>query len=125
MEILSRSFRLERGSSSMRLGRSNRSFLVSDLVSSEITNFTSYERLSESMRITSGKRSRTRSRAWASLVSKAFSFRKTGGGRGVSGRRVAENAEETPRVAAAAEGRKRRRSSWLPDPQRRWPVQGW
>ncbi|KAI8552004.1 hypothetical protein RHMOL_Rhmol06G0231400 [Rhododendron molle] len=123
MEILSRSFRLERGSPSMRLGRSNRSFLVSDLVSSEISNFTSYERLSESMRITSGERSRTRSRAWASLVSKAFSFRKTGGG--VSGRRVAEDAEETPRVAASAEGRKRTRSSWLPDPQRRWPVQGW
>ncbi|KAH7860793.1 hypothetical protein Vadar_018030 [Vaccinium darrowii] len=120
MEILSRSFRMERGSASMRLGRSNRSFLVSDQVSSEISDFTSYQRLSESMRITSGERSRTRSRSLASLVSKAFSFRKTGGVV------PAENVREPRRVAAAAEeGRKRRRSSWLPDPQRRWPVQGW
>ncbi|KAL7231478.1 hypothetical protein ACSBR2_009684 [Camellia fascicularis] len=119
MEIMSRSLRLERGSS-LRLGRSNSSVLVSELVSSDISRITSYERLSKSMRLSSaesgGFHRRRKSRAWA-FLSKVFSFRR------IDGEGAAENEPKPPQ--AAAEKQNKRRSSWLPDPHRRWPVQGW
>ena len=121
MDFISRSFRLERGSSlKHNLGRSNSSLLASELVSSEISRFTAYEKLSESMRLTgeSTVYRRRRNKAW-SFLTKVFSFNKTDRG-DVIGR---EGANHPPRTAAARE-RNSRRSSWIPDPNRRWP-QGW
>ncbi|GFY86379.1 hypothetical protein Acr_05g0000180 [Actinidia rufa] len=106
MEITSRSVRLGHRASSIRLRRSCSSVLVSELVSSEIGKITGYERLS-------GFDERQRkTRSWA-FLSKAFNFWKVGGGGGGVIRR------------REAEGKKKTRSSWLPDPDRRWPVQGW
>ncbi|KAA8531878.1 hypothetical protein F0562_006406 [Nyssa sinensis] len=110
MEKISRSFRLERGSS-LKLGRSNSSLLASELVSSEIARITGYERLTESMRLTDELSTdrRRKNRAWKFLV-KVFSFRKIG---------------DDDVIGQPAEEKKKSRSSWFPDPHRRWPVQGW
>ncbi|KAK9670212.1 hypothetical protein RND81_13G186400 [Saponaria officinalis] len=117
--------------SSLRLSRSrSSSILFSDSVPSESSRFTRYERLSESMRLTTGessldlgviKEKKRRNKAWG-LISKVLSFRKSNGldeavkdvdGVKRDGLRVVEKTVKS------------RRSSWLPDPNRRWPVQGW
>ncbi|XAR57898.1 hypothetical protein NMG60_11026188 [Bertholletia excelsa] len=117
---MSRSFRLDRGHS-MRLERSGSSVLASELGCSEIVRITAYERLSQSAGIASrdcpdGFRRRRKTGAWT-LLRKVFSFQKVDGGH-MKGRRAAA-------TVAPEEEKKNRRSSWLPDPNRRWPVQGW
>lgn len=112
----SRSFRIQRGTS-FRIGRSYRSALVSETITSEYAGIARYERFSESMRLSGEHTTETKSRRnkdWGLLtLSKVFSFRKS------------------PGAAEAKQGRenvvkkKKKRSSWLPDPDRRWPVQGW
>lgn len=135
MNLISRSFRLEKGPSlSNRLERSSSSLLASELVIRE----TSYEKLSQSMRFADeyelssydygydheyelpsyehghshGKGRRNRS-SW-SFLTKVFSCKKMGSSRGV----------KPPQVTMAV-GEKNKRSTWLPDRQRRWPIQGW
>ncbi|CAK9152409.1 unnamed protein product [Ilex paraguariensis] len=126
MDLLSKSFRLERGSSMKRLGKSNSSLLASELASSsEIARITAYERLSKSMRLTgesSGGR-RRRNRAWA-LLSKFFCLKKIGDDQ-ITVQRAAKIRAKPPTQVVAEEMKKKRQSSWLPDPHRRWPVQGW
>ncbi|CAI9754179.1 unnamed protein product [Fraxinus pennsylvanica] len=90
---------------SKRVGRSN-----SSLVASDVARITSYERLSESTRYESNTGCSMRRRAW-SCVMKVFSFKK-----------MIDGQTTTPRGAEKA---KKRRSSWLPNPHQRWPVQGW
>lgn len=110
----SRSFRLPRGPS-IRPGRSYSSRLVSETITSEYAGIARYERLSKSMRL-SGEQSciekkSIRNKDWG-LLGKVFSFRKTPG---------AAEAKQGPEKVM----KKKKRSSWLPDPDRRWPVQGW
>jgi hypothetical protein len=112
----SRSFRLQRGPS-IRLGRSYSSALVSETTTSEYAGITRYERLSKSMRQSgehSTEKKSRRNKDWG-FLSKVFSFRKTPG--------VAEAKQGPEKVTNSK--KKKRRSSWLPDPDRRWPVQGW
>lgn len=108
MEI-GRSFRLQRDSS-MRLGRSNSSLLLSESITAECARITSYERLSESMRLSNECNSQLRrknNRTWR-FLSKVFSYRKV-------------SEDDAPKEKT----KKQASSSWLPDPNRRWPVQGW
>lgn len=123
--MISRSFRLERGSSLHNmLKRSNSSLLASELVSAEIARVTAYEKLSQSMRLTDeyasssyghdhDRRRRRRNRSGWSFLTKVFFFKKKG----------SHDVNPQPQVDMAAEEKKK--STWLPDPQRRWPVQGW
>ncbi|CAK7339561.1 unnamed protein product [Dovyalis caffra] len=118
MELVCRSFRLERGSS-IKLGRSNSSLLVSESISSECAKIAGYERLSASMRMSSEQDIRYRSRKSRAFmfISKVFSFRKISGD--------CETKQQANMVTQEEKKRKKNRSSWLPDPGRRWPVQGW
>jgi hypothetical protein len=113
----SRSFRLQSGPS-FRIGGSYRSALVSETITSEYAGIARYERLSESMRLSGEHTTETKSRRnkeyWGLLtLRKVFSFRKSTG--------AAEANKQGPENVV----KKKKRSSWLPDPDRRWPVQGW
>jgi len=118
MERVCRSFRVERGSS-IKFGRSNSSLLISESISSECTRVARYENLSASMRMSNdqdiGYRSR-KSRAYT-FISKVFSFRKISSD--------CETRQQADMVTQEEKKEKKKRSSWLPDPERRWPVQGW
>lgn len=91
--------------------RSNTSRLSSEIGSSLSSRFSHYENLSRSMRITDDVESnsnhgrRSRNGAWA-FVTKFFSLKKAGGDTS-AGRMIVTS------------------SSWRPDPNCRWPVQGW
>ncbi|KAI3462484.1 hypothetical protein Pfo_019147 [Paulownia fortunei] len=127
MAMFCGSFRLEESSSQRRLGRSNSSLVASELVNSEVARITAYEKLSQSMRLTDESSTShqhcRRNRAWTSVL-KVFSYKKVLN-RNVKRRQTTvETVAEAPRVVAAGDAKKRR-SSWLPDPHRRWPVQGW
>ncbi|KAI4331425.1 hypothetical protein MLD38_029615 [Melastoma candidum] len=110
------SFRLR--SFSRRVGRSNSCLLESELArSDDFGAIVGYQRLSESMRLTgerdyvSGIRpGKKRAGVVVGLFGRVFSFRRQ---RPEEGRK----AEEMKK--------KKKRSSWLPDPDRRWPIQGW
>ena len=125
-----RSFRLERGSS-IRLGRSYRSALIPESVTSECARITSYERLSESMRLSCEYNSRistTRNKnKTLGILSKVFSFRKTSG-HDIETEKGAEIVAEEEKVKKETNMKKKKKkkwSSWLPDQDKRWPVQGW
>lgn len=106
---------------SFRWSNSNRSLLQSESVTSECARIAGYERLSKSMRLpgecdfsfSNGRKKN--SKVGLGLLSKIFSFRRISSG------------HEKPQVAAAEEEKKKekKRSSWLPEPGRRWPIQGW
>ncbi|GAB2231841.1 hypothetical protein Droror1_Dr00010857 [Drosera rotundifolia] len=97
-------------------------FLFSDSIPAESNRFLGYERLSQSTRFADdksppgeGKRSDRfpRGRKWGFLI-RVFSFRKLTADSGRSGEGKMEK-----------EKKKTEASAWLPDPDRRWPVQGW
>lgn len=129
MNMIGKSFRLERGSSlNNRLERSNSTLLASELVSQEIALVTAYEKLSQSMRLSDeyvsssyghdndcheqDHRRRNKTGGWSFLTKFFFS------------RKIDTNDVKPPEMGMGLE-EKRKRSTWLPDPQRRWPVQGW
>ncbi|EPS58909.1 hypothetical protein M569_15904 [Genlisea aurea] len=104
------SFRREESSSWRRVGRSYSALVESEFVDSEVARVTSYQMLSQSMRFSIESQEEVvgrRPRKWKSFF-RLFSFKK------------GDDRKRTP-VA----GEKKRRSSWLPDLNRRWPVQGW
>ncbi|KAL0423902.1 UNVERIFIED_CONTAM: hypothetical protein Sradi_0925000 [Sesamum radiatum] len=123
---------LDESSSLRRIGRSSSSLVASELVTSEIARITAYEKLSQSMRVTAEESPSTnerkqhcrRNKAWTSLV-KLFSHKKVENNRNVKHRRVTvATVAEPPREVVAGDTKKSR-TCWLPDPHRRWPVQGW
>lgn len=92
--------------------RSDNSHLKSELGSSLSFRLTSYVKLSDSMRLyddvaesSNNYGCRKRTGAWA-FVAKIFCLKKAAG-------------------AGSDSSDRRRSSSWRPDPNRRWPVQGW
>ncbi|KAB1214581.1 hypothetical protein CJ030_MR1G014037 [Morella rubra] len=113
-----RSFRL-RGGSSFRLVRSYSSVLTSETITAECAGITGYERLSESRRLIDEYNigtERKKAKDWW-LLGKVFSFRKLPGD--VQARKGSE------KVVEEKQAKKKKRPSWLPTPERRWPVQGW
>lgn len=117
-----------------RLTRSNSLILGSELAVSgsefgRVTSFP-YQRLSQSKWLSSDEHGEykpiisTRKLAGWTYLGKVFSFKRMGG----RGQVVAEAATKLPEVEVevlAQVVKKKKRSSWLPDPDRRWPVQGW
>ncbi|KAJ0967764.1 hypothetical protein J5N97_024681 [Dioscorea zingiberensis] len=99
MEELCRSFRLD--------GRSKSSRLVLESVSSECTAQTGYERLSQSMRFEDVAELKRRPKTWR-FLSRVF-FR-------IDSSNVKYAFEKKNKE-------KNRSSSWLPDPEKRWPIQ--
>ncbi|CAI9110765.1 OLC1v1010843C1 [Oldenlandia corymbosa var. corymbosa] len=137
---MSRSFRMDEGPSSSsssswrRLRRSNSLLLASELaVDSEFATIGPYQRLSQSMQIDSGSGFLCKpnnihlskggaATAWTGKLGKLFTFK------GIRGRLqvpVAGNKPVPELGVATQPANKKKRSSWLPDPDRRWPVQGW
>lgn len=115
-EELSQSAMLQRSESYLRriVGRSWSSRLVLESVPSECAAITGYGRLSRSMRaLDEPQRQQDKARVW-----------------GVLGRLFSRKVGAVPKLATEAVGgkakeKKKRWSKWLPDPDRRWPVQGW
>ncbi|KAK4793482.1 hypothetical protein SAY86_023917 [Trapa natans] len=108
------------------LRRSNSCRLLSESITDECARVAAYERLSGSMRLSSDRdisclgclqesNKKGGSKALA-LLGKIFNHRKAEGG--------PDRRPETD-MAVAEERKVKKRSSWLPDPERRWPVQGW
>ncbi|CDP02025.1 unnamed protein product [Coffea canephora] len=134
MEMImgSRSCRIRRlcsssssSSSWKRVERSKGLLLASELASSsDVARLTGYERLSQSTGLPNEygggckpiSITRKHTAAWRYL-GKVFSFKRTGG----RGEVAAEAAANPPEAVV----KKKNRSSWLPDRDRRWPVQGW
>lgn len=119
---MSGSFRLQRGSST-RIGRSNSLLLVSETISSDSARFTGYERLSQSMRLGPDEQNHVDPRHQLKkktvfLLSRIFSR---------SGRQAqSEKKEQIGRSCNNGEKKKKSwYSAWVPDPNQRWPVQGW
>lgn len=108
----------ERASSFRRVRRSNSTLLASELAASEAARVVAYSRLSQSMRMfdepSCGYDNKRRKNKALTFLMKVFSGKNTGEAAAVKGQTVEKAAEQ-----------KKRRSSWLPDPRRRWPVQGW
>uniref|UniRef100_A0A7C8Z4R0 Uncharacterized protein n=1 Tax=Opuntia streptacantha TaxID=393608 RepID=A0A7C8Z4R0_OPUST len=109
--------------SSFRFGRSSSSILFSDSIPSESARFTAYHSLSKSMRL-NAESSRVHSTSFRKknnqpwrILSRIFSRRKSNGPN-----QIIREAKVTGDDRSSAV---KKRSSWLPDPNRRWPVQGW
>lgn len=110
-------------SRSFRLSRSQQRILLSsESVTSECTRIAgSYERLSKSMRLSgeydfSDQQHKKHNKRGFGFLNKVLSLTRN------------SNPHEGPHVAAeaaTATKKEKKRSSWLPDPHRRWPIQGW
>ncbi|KAK7842412.1 hypothetical protein CFP56_013995 [Quercus suber] len=122
-----RSFRLERGSS-IRLGRSYSSALVPESITSDCDRITGYKRLSQSMRasindneneydtIDDTTTRNNKSKTWG-ILRRVFSSRKRDD--------EAEKVKKEMNKMMKKKKMKSKWSSWLPDSEKRWPVQGW
>ncbi|CAJ1930121.1 unnamed protein product [Sphenostylis stenocarpa] len=100
-------------SRSFRLSKSHRILLSSEYVTLEC----GYERLSQSMRLTGEydfSYKLKKNKKGLGLLGKVFSFA-----------RISSPHEEPKKVAERVVKKEKKRSSWLPDPGRRWPIQGW
>ncbi|KAK1410416.1 hypothetical protein QVD17_36953 [Tagetes erecta] len=101
----SRSFSFDRNN---KLSASNTSRLASEIGSSHSARFTSYEklmRLDHHVDYIASNNNRSRNVTWRFLT-KIFSLKKSSGG----------DSEEKMSVPS---------KSWRPDPNSRWPLQGW
>ena len=103
---------------SFRLSRSHHILLSSESVISECAKIAGYERLSQSLRLSGeydfSDKQKNHKRSTVGLLGKVFSFR-----------RVSTPHGEPNKVAETVVKKEKKRSSWLPDPDRRWPIQGW
>lgn len=103
--------------------RLNGALLDLESISSECSRIASYERLSsddrKACRSVSEKRSgKKKIGAWGIIIlSKVLSFAKDENNHN-------HNHNNKKKTTTSTSGKKRR-STWLPDPERRWPVQGW
>ena len=94
---------------SVRLSRSEGILLSSESVTSECAKVGGYERLSQTMEINEGYEHKKNKRG-IGFLSKVLNLTRI------------SSPHEAAEMAAKKE---KKRSSWLPDPQKRWPVQGW
>lgn len=116
MEICG-NFRLQKGTS-LRLRRGNSLLLESEHMSLDYARFATYERLSDSTRLTGEcchGRNEEKKRNLG-FLGKVFSFRRVP---------VDLQMKKRPGPASIEENKGKKKASWLPDPDRRWPLQGW
>ncbi|KAK4584289.1 hypothetical protein RGQ29_022146 [Quercus rubra] len=105
-----RSFRLVRGSS-IRLGRSYSSALVPASITSDCDRITGYKRLSQSMR--------------ASINDNENEYDTIDDTTTRNKKRDDEAEKVKKEMNKMKKKVKSKWSSWLPDSEKRWPVQGW
>ena len=101
MEKLSRNFRLD--------GRSKSSQLVLESVSLERTAAIGYKRLSRTMRFADEPEMQWRLKALR-FFSRVFSKK---------------DHSNVKKCSFNKKTKEKSKSSWLPDPNKRWPIQGW
>lgn len=104
-------------SRSYRLSRTSQHILLSsESVSSECAKIAGYERLSQSERLNRednfSDQHKKRKRG-IEFLGKVFNFTRI------------STSDDGSKVAETAVKEEKKRSSWLPDPHRRWPIQGW
>ncbi|KAK7406694.1 hypothetical protein VNO78_08324 [Psophocarpus tetragonolobus] len=102
-----------------KLSRSHHILLSSQSVNSECAKFAGYERLSQSLRLTGEydfSDKHKKNKRGVGLLGKVFTFRKICS---------SHEDEQHNKVAETVLKKEKKRSSWLPDPNRRWPIQGW
>lgn len=92
---------------SFRLSKSERILLSSESVTSQ---FAAYERLSQSMRLNEEYKKNKTNQKGTRFLSKVLTFTRI------------STPHEEHEIKAKKE---KKRSSWLPDPHKRWPIQGW
>ena len=111
--------------SSIRLGRSYSSALVPESITSDCDRITGYKRLSQSMRASINDNeneydtiddttTRNKNKTWG-ILRRVFSSRK----RDDEAEKVKKETNKMKKKV------KSKWSSWLPDSEKRWPVQGW
>ncbi|KAK7307537.1 hypothetical protein VNO77_40700 [Canavalia gladiata] len=98
----------------LRLSRSHRIVLSSESVNSECAGIAGYERLSQSMRLSGeydfNDHKQKKHKMGMGLLGKVFfSFARI------------SSPHKNPKVP----NKEKKRSSWLPNPETRWPIQGW
>ncbi|GMH06313.1 hypothetical protein Nepgr_008153 [Nepenthes gracilis] len=104
------------------LGRSRSCALFSDSMPSGFARFRGYERLSQSMRLSDeSPLSKIETRKKKSINARELIARVLFGKSAATAGEV--SATEKPRKVKLK--KKWKTSSWLPDPNRRWRVQGW
>nr|DAD21664.1 TPA_asm: hypothetical protein HUJ06_023127 [Nelumbo nucifera] len=114
-------------------GGNSSSMLVTKLISSECAKNTGYEKLPRSVRTTEADEcgdaaNLKKNIAWKFLSRMICKQEKIGDGSdsGSGSSSGVEGVKEDDGSTSKAEVKqKKKRSSWLPDPERRWPVQGW
>lgn len=115
----SRSFRSQQQQQQQK--RSKRIMLLSsESISAECVAITAYERLSRSVRLSDELTGGHRQKSKARLFLGRFNF-----GQQKQHADTAKEGEEKKTRSGAGGKSSSRWSSWLPDPDRRWPVQGW
>ncbi|CAL5188029.1 unnamed protein product [Lathyrus oleraceus] len=97
---------------SFSMSRSERILLSSESVTSECAKIAGYERLSQSMKLDEEDEHKKNKKGTIGFLSKVLTLTKTS---------TTHEANEV----AVEEKKEKKRSSWLPDPDKRWPIQGW
>lgn len=109
--------------SSFGYRRSRSSILFSDSIPSESARFTAYHSLSNSMRLSAesdrvdSASSRKKNKQPWRILSRIFSHRKSNGPDHIIREAKISGDDRSSAV--------KKKSRWLPDPNRRWPVHGW
>ncbi|KAJ4966614.1 hypothetical protein NE237_018463 [Protea cynaroides] len=119
------SFRLQGVNSFMLVGRCHSSIQLSETISEECDKIATYERISQSMRFSGDNEFsperpiKKKKQSWVSVI---WIFSKQG-----PGGRNDKIKEDAAAAGSNKLGEKKKwwRFSWLPDPDRRWPIQGW
>ncbi|KAL5099434.1 hypothetical protein RYX36_003761 [Vicia faba] len=96
---------------SFSMSRSERILLSSESVTLECAKIAGYERISQSMKFDEEDEHK-KNKKGIGFLSKILTLTKTSTTH--EGNEVAEK-----------EKKEKKRSSWLPDPDKRWPIQGW
>ncbi|KAJ4962192.1 hypothetical protein NE237_022131 [Protea cynaroides] len=100
------------------------SILLSETISDDCNRITAYERLSQSMgfsdfELSHGRPRKKKQQIWV-CITWVFSMH----GHGDRNQNNKEDATAVDSCKLQVE-KKKRHPSWLPDPDRRWPIQGW
>lgn len=97
---------------SFSMSRSERILLSSESVTSECAKIAGYERLSQSMKFDEEDEQKKNKKGIGFLSKVLITLTKT------------STTHERNEVVEK-EKKEKKRSSWLPDPDKRWPIQGW
>ncbi|OMO56895.1 hypothetical protein CCACVL1_26184 [Corchorus capsularis] len=125
---LCRNLSLQKGSS-LRVGRCNSLLLKSEFISLECNRIATYEKILDSTKpipeCNGGRHGQKKRKSFGFMISKVFSSRKVPVDFQMEDRPEVASMEENKNNKKKKKKKKKEKSSWLPDPERRWPLQGW